>query len=724
MDEANAGFELRISAQWSVGLIAIAAVSLMLSAEGLVGGPQYIRIQTLGAYLTILLVVLWWVLARWPTFGRWLLILATSISVVMTQSHLDQPGILALLALPAGMAVAFISVRAGAATVIAQTLLLLGLHRGGFATGGEIAVSLFATWSTLGILGCVYYPVYELMVWSWSQFQQSQIHVGEARDRRAQLEQTLQDLSRANRQLTRHNQRMSALRTVADEAQRSKTAFVSRVSHEFRAPLNMIIGLAGLMIDRPEIYAEELPSDLRMDLEIIHRNSTYLAEMISDVLDLSQTDMGRLTLHREHVDLTDTVTGALQAVSRLAYKKGLKLVHHLPAEPLIVYCDRTRIRQVLLNLLSNAALFTEAGTIALEVSGTPGEVVVEVSDTGPGIASEALQHIFEPFYRAVSTSQAAAGSGLGLSISREIIRHHSGRIWVDSELGQGTRFSFSLPTAEPVAPTARPGHQIIREWEWHEDGFRTDRSGREASFSRPLVVVHDPEDTLVRELQRQAQEIEFLITHTADESVEAAIEYPAHAILVNTHTCRTESTALLNRLRSAAPGTLVVACDVPNPLARAWAAGADAYLIKPISRENLSAALDGLTHPVRGLLIVEDDPDSAQLIARMIETLDASISVSVAGDATSATAAMHARRPDLVLLDVIMPGDDGWSVLASMRADPHLADVSVFFVSGLDPSDAPPTSEYLTVTLDGGISSGKLLTASLGLSRILLAREN
>ena len=184
-----------------------------------------------------------------------------------------------------------------------------------------------------------------------------------------------------------------------------------------------------------------------------------------------------------------------------------------------------------------------------------------------------------------------------------------------------------------------------------------------------------------------------------------------------------ESAALLDRLRAAAPGTLVVACDVPNPLSRARAAGADAYLIKPVSQQNLSSALGSLSLPVRSLLIVDDEPDGAEMISRLVRKLDPSIGVSMVHAGALALAAMRARHPDLVMLDVAMPEDDGWSVLASMREDPSLASVPVFFVSGVDPSDTPPVSDTLTVTVDGGIPIGRLLSAALELSKVLLARE-
>ncbi len=723
MRKVSAGFDLRMSANWSLGLIAFAALWLMVSGGEAMDSLLFARAQLLGAYLVCLLVALLLVLVVWPPAGRWLLVLGTSAFVVFAHRYLGLPGTLSLLMLSVGMAVAFISVSAGAVTAVAQTVTLLALRRAGLAAGGEISVAAFATWSTLAILSWVYHPIYQLETWSWSRYQKSQAEVEEARRRREQVEHSLQELRRANRQLTLENQRMAALRTVADDARRSKTAFVARVSHEFRAPLNMIIGLVGLMVDRPDTYSQTLPPDLRTDLEIIYRNSNHLAEMVNDVLDLSQTEMGRLALHREYVNLTDVITEATKVVSPLIYKKGLELILHLPSQPLTVYSDATRIRQVLLNLLSNAARFTEAGSITVRVADTANEVAVEISDTGPGIPKEALPDLFEPFYRVASVSQNVAGSGLGLSISREIIQHHGGRIWVESELHQGTSFFFSLPRKEPAEPLVRPGHQIVEDWVWHEDEFRTEVGTREAGLFRSLCVVLDPEDTL-QVVRKQEQDIEFIITHTPDETADVLGQYSAHAILVNTHTFRSESEVVLDRLRSIAPGTLVVACDISSPLARAWAAGADTYLTKPVSQESLAAALEGLPHTVQSLLIVDDEPEGAEMLMRIVRRLDPSITVRAVTDAASALDAWRAHRPDLVLLDIVMPDSDGWSILDSMRGYHYFKDTSIFIVSGMDPSDAPRISESLTVTLEGGVPADRLLEASFELSRILLARQS
>jgi signal transduction histidine kinase len=195
------------------------------------------------------------------------------------------------------------------------------------------------------------------------------------------------------------NERTANLRAIAEEAQRTKTAFVANVSHEFRTPLNMILGLVELMVENPEIYAVSLSSSMRDDLNVVYRNCEHLANLINDVLDLTRMEAGYLTLHRERVDLQEIIEDSVTAIRPLMEKKRLALDVLVPDELPRVYCDRTRMQQVLLNLLSNAARYTDVGRITVQVVQQDQHVVISVADTGPGICSEDVGRIFEPFFQ-------------------------------------------------------------------------------------------------------------------------------------------------------------------------------------------------------------------------------------------------------------------------------------------------------------------------------------
>jgi signal transduction histidine kinase len=304
------------------------------------------------------------------------------VVVVAIRGWLGVPGTLVLLSVSTGAAVAMLGPAAAVLAAVGESgLLLLLSHaakaavpsttdvpsalRAGLASvdGTEISVALVVVWSSLAVAYAVYYPLSQLNRRLWESLRQARGRMDESLDRKVELAQALEDLGNANRQLALANERSAALRTVAEEAQRSKAAFVARVSHEFRTPLNMIIGLVGIMVENPEMYAEELPPDLWADLEIVYRNCQHLSGMINDVLDLTQAEAGRLVLHKEQVDLGAIVESAIAVVWPMIDKKRLALQVSVPDDLPQVYCDPNRVRQVLLNLLSNAARFTAQGGI-------------------------------------------------------------------------------------------------------------------------------------------------------------------------------------------------------------------------------------------------------------------------------------------------------------------------------------------------------------------------
>jgi signal transduction histidine kinase len=249
-----------------------------------------------------------WLLYSWrPWAGRWLTIIVLVALVHLGNNWLGMPGFLTLAVIPVTLAAAMIGIWAATATTVAETLLLI-LMPTTAAVGvdrASIAVTLIATWAVLGVMYVVYHPVYQLNVWLSKSFQRTQSLLEEARDRRAALTQALDDLAHTSRQLALTNERLTALRLIAEEAQKAKAAFAARVSHEFRTPLNMIIGLVSLMVEMPGKYTEEFPPQLWEDLKIVHRNCQHLSSMINDVLDLSQAEAGHLALHmcwKEHCD--------------------------------------------------------------------------------------------------------------------------------------------------------------------------------------------------------------------------------------------------------------------------------------------------------------------------------------------------------------------------------------------------------------------------------------
>jgi signal transduction histidine kinase/CheY-like chemotaxis protein len=547
--------------------------------------------------------------------------------------------------------------------------------------------------------------------------------VEDARDRKAELEQAIANVANANRQLALANERISALRLIAEDAQRTKATFVAKVSHEFRTPLNMIIGLVELMVDSPGIYTVALPPEMEQDLRVVYRNCQHLASMVNDVLDLTRIETGRVVLHKERVSLGDIIAEAVTAVRPLVEKKRLYLRLDVPDELPTAYCDRTRIRQVVLNLVSNAARFTDTGGISVAAEVRDQQVVVRVTDTGPGIPQEDVEHIFEPFCQGQSALwRDRGGSGLGLTISQQFVKLHHGRLWLESEVGVGSTFAFRLPISPPVDHAAAAGRWIRGDWDFREQAFLTDGAHVAEQAAKPRMVVLDEANSLCPELARYLDEIEMVQVQDAAEVALQVSSYPASAVVVNAGSSE-DLLSLIEQVGSQTGGTPLIGCSVPVPVERARAAGALGYLIKPISASGLRRALAEVGAHVKRVLVVDDDPDVLRLFRRMLTTCDETLEVEAVASGEQALVRLRNVCFDLMLLDVLMPGMDGWQVLERIAADTEIETPPVYFVSAQDPADTPLASKLLMATIDGGLSISRLLHCSLQLSRLLLTPE-
>jgi signal transduction histidine kinase len=236
-----------------------------------------------------------------------------------------------------------------------------------------------------------------------------------------------------------------------EEASKHKSQFLANMSHELRTPLNAIIGYTELIIDG--VYGET-PEKVQAVLKRIESNGRHLLGLINDVLDFSKIEAGQLKLAFADYSMRDVVNNVFSAVEPLAAKKGLKFKVDIPPDLPVGRGDERKLTQVLLNLVGNAIKFTDAGEVAIKVSRPNGAFSVSVHDTGPGIPEVDQERLFEEFQQADnSITKAKGGTGLGLAISRRIIEMHGGRLWVDSNPGQGSVFTFEIPT---LAETARP----------------------------------------------------------------------------------------------------------------------------------------------------------------------------------------------------------------------------------------------------------------------------
>jgi signal transduction histidine kinase len=310
------------------------------------------------------------------------------------------------------------------------------------------AVSVVFGTAWLGWLAA--YSMRGTIEWALETNKKSERRENLLRSTQSELEHALLDRDRLNYQLKALNVDLEAARAAAEAAYRSKASFMATMSHELRTPLNLVIGFSTAMVEHPEMYGDEaLPPVYRADLLEIQQSGKHLLSLINDILDLAKVEAGRLELNLAALDVVPLLNETLKSSQALVRDRPLTLSAAFPARLPPVWADEVRVRQVLLNLLSNACKFSKHGTVTLGGRVEQGQVVVWVRDTGIGIASGDQQRVFGEFEQVENhDAKQQSGTGLGLSICRWLVQLHGGQLWLESELGRGSTFSFSLPTVD------------------------------------------------------------------------------------------------------------------------------------------------------------------------------------------------------------------------------------------------------------------------------------
>ena len=272
-------------------------------------------------------------------------------------------------------------------------------------------------------------------------------------------------LADLNRELTRINRRLVEANQQIREADRLKSEFVATISHELRTPLNTIIGFAKFILNGMAGPINEMQ---RTDLTAIYSSGQHLLALVNDILDLSKIEAGKVTLDKERLDIHEITAGIISSAIALIGEKPVELREEIASDVPAIFADRHRVRQIILNLVSNAAKFTERGRIILRVKPVTENarrfILCEVEDTGIGISPEYTAIIFEPFRQLdSSSSRRAQGTGLGLPISRRLAELHGGRLWVKSEMGTGSTFYCLLPVEDTPSAIGEKSREGLNE---------------------------------------------------------------------------------------------------------------------------------------------------------------------------------------------------------------------------------------------------------------------
>jgi signal transduction histidine kinase/CheY-like chemotaxis protein len=693
-------------------LTAAAGVVLILLADFFSSATSVVFV---GLLLQLLAAMAHGLLKRSHVAGTWLLILAWTLGGLSGIVYLPGTAAPCLLGVPVVIATLFAGGKAGCLTGLAVSALAVGAARYGTfqVAAGSWPITVALVWGLYILAWLGLQPARTAIEWSWHSYKQARIQLELARDRQAELNQAVRDLAEANRQMARLTQLLGAARRAAEEAERVKAEFVANVSHELRTPLNMIIGFSEMILEAPSTYGSTLPPALVADIAAIHRNSQHLANLINDVLDISQVEARRLSLSKEWVRLHEIVQSAVSAVEPLFQSRGLYLRVDLPADLPPVYCDRTRILQVLLNLLSNAGRFTEAGGVTIQARRDDSELTVTVTDTGPGIPEPDIGKVFEPFRQFHrSTARGHGGSGLGLSISRRFVELHGGRMGVQSRLGVGSSFWFTLPLETPTPDATSVTRWLSGEWEQRRHSSLMPRAPLV-----PRVVILESQPMVEGAARRYLDCVEVEAASSPAQAKALLTAAPAQVVLVRGET-PTQTAAWLEELSDLPHATPIAACTLPSGGATYGPAVAG-YLTKPITRSALFEAISSLEAPIRSVLLVDDDPEALQLFNRMLSSSPEGYHVLLASDGREALQLLRSRHPDLLLLDLVMPRMDGFAVLAEMNRDPNLRSIPTLILSAHDPSGQPIMVPSLVTTRSGGLSLTDFLRAALAVSEVL-----
>ena len=669
-------------------------------------GPDLWRQGPLGIALILPPPLLRLLLSRHYLARAWTLIALWLGVIVLSVVTLSPSAALPLAALPVGLAVLFVSIPAGLGVAVGAGLAGAACRAAGLATLPAAtwmgaAANIVGVW---GLTALALRPLHEAVRWSWDHYDQARRQADQARNAQADLKQAVKDLADASTQMASLNQLLGAARRVAEEAERAKAQFVANVSHELRTPLNMIIGFAEMMLSAPKGYGR-IPAALRADLAVILRNSQHLAELIDDVLDLSQIEAGQMALTREMCSLKEIVDAATEALRPLFQSKGLYLTTDVPPD-LTLYCDRTRIREVMLNLLSNGGRFAEQGGVHVRAWKEGAHAVVSIADTGPGIAPQDQEKLFQPFQQVDgSIRRRYGGSGLGLAISRHFVELHGGAMRLESALGVGTTITFRLPVEEPLPGDRLASRWLSSEWEYRE---RVRHVAVPAPALRERLVVCERRAILQRLLGRYMADVEIVPVRTLEEAAQELARAPAQALLINDLAVA----ETLERVRQSSilpDGTPALVCSLPGEEEAALALGVAGYLVKPVSREGLLAELDRLQLRSGTVLIVDDEIEAIRLFWRMLTATGRSYRVLTATSAEAALNILRRERPDVILMDLVMPGTDGFQLLARRNEEEAWRDVPVIVLSARDPAGHPIMASALGLTCAGGLAVPRLL---------------
>ncbi len=499
--------------------------------------------------------------------------------------------------------------------------------------------------------------------------QQLEAQSEELQEQSEELQGQTEELQHTSEELQEQNLELEAQKNQVEEANRLKSEFLSNMSHELRTPLNSINALSQVLGMQAK---DKLNEEENNYLEIIERNGKRLLSLINSILDLSKIESGKMDISPQSVSIKSLLTIIRESMQSLADKRDnsieLNITENLPT----IETDESRMHQVLLNIISNSVKFTEKGSVSISAKQEKENVIVKVKDTGIGISAEMLPSIFDEFRQVDgSSSRQFEGTGLGLAIAHKLINVLGGNITVKSKLGVGSEFSISFPL------------------KWHGEtiiDYTTKLESKLFNTVKNTILVVDDDPKVIKNISEYLKKsgYDIISTTSGKEAITLAEKYQPYAITLDIIMPEMDGWEVLQKLKLN-PKTSdipVIVISVSNERDTGYALGASGYINKPVDKQVLISEIRKLNEEPETVMIVDDNELELKHMAEIIEAEN--IETILAHDGEESIKLIAKKNPDILVLDLLMPGMDGFQVLEQIRKNPETQNLPVIVVTAKD----------------------------------------